>query len=428
MADGIGPAIGLPPDETVEFFRQKGFAYQSRWDELWEADHGRAFTVTKILNADLLCAVRASLDKVLSEGGTFEMWKADILPQMQAAGWYGKVEDEALTGVKYPVWVGERRLRTIYDTNLRMALAAGQWKLIQQLKYSQPYLMYVAIRDRRTRPLHRLWNGTILPVDHPWWQTHFPPCGWNCRCTFIQLSEAAMRDNGFKPSDGPPDDGPATRFRRSNGEIVSVPRGIDPGFAYNPGVAYLGSAADYATEGLEELAKINPSAARRLLDDLVASPAFETFLAAPDAAFPVMLLDDDLRDTMGATNAVVRLSPQTLEKQNRPDKHPELTVDEYRKLPAIAGAPTLVYKDRDLHIVLVQDGDRHWYKAVVKTTADRSENYLVSFTRSNLKDLTRVNRRGTLIRGQIASWLLALLLAEELDDDLEDAVIDGDVA
>ena len=23
----------------------------------------------------------------------------------------------------------------------------------------------------------RAWHGTVLPVDHPFWQTHFPPNG-----------------------------------------------------------------------------------------------------------------------------------------------------------------------------------------------------------------------------------------------------------
>ena len=43
-------------------------------------------------------------------------------------------------------------------------------------------LRYVAVLDARTRPEHRAWHGLILPIDHPLWDTHYPPNGWGCRC------------------------------------------------------------------------------------------------------------------------------------------------------------------------------------------------------------------------------------------------------
>ncbi|NTV80668.1 MAG: hypothetical protein HGA24_04505, partial [Candidatus Aminicenantes bacterium] len=50
-----------------------------------------------------------------------------------------------------------------------------------------------AILDGVTRPLHRAWNGTILPVDHAWWKTHFPPNGWRCRCTVRALDDSGQQ-------------------------------------------------------------------------------------------------------------------------------------------------------------------------------------------------------------------------------------------
>ena len=39
-----------------------------------------------------------------------------------------------------------------------------------------PYLMYDAVNDSRTRrPQHLEWDGLILPIDHPFWQTHGSP-------------------------------------------------------------------------------------------------------------------------------------------------------------------------------------------------------------------------------------------------------------
>ncbi len=69
-----------------------------------------------------------------------------------------------------------------------MSYAAGHWARFEA-KRIRPYLRYVAILDGRTRPEHALWHNVCLPVDHPWWDTHAPPCGWNCRCTLQTLTE-----------------------------------------------------------------------------------------------------------------------------------------------------------------------------------------------------------------------------------------------
>lgn len=258
MAD-IRASIGLPPDDMVEFFRSKGiYPVSARWDDVWQEEHARAFTVAKMMDRTLLERVRSSLDDVIANGGTFEQWKAGIIPQLQQAGWWDKIENRPeLTGVDYPVFVGEARLRTIYNTNLRMARAAGQWKRIQSRKAVAPYLRYSAIMDTRTRPLHREWHGTILPVDHPWWDTHFPPCGWNCRCTVMQLSERDLARQGWKVTDTPPSSR-LKSWRRSNGAVVQVPEGIDPGFAYNPGKAHLLGLAPGPIDGALSAPLIGP--------------------------------------------------------------------------------------------------------------------------------------------------------------------------
>lgn len=253
MAD-IRQAVNLAPTDTVAYFRAKDYATQAHWDELWQQEHARAFTVTKMLDGDLLAKVRASLDDVLAKGGTFEQWRDEILPTLKAHDWWGKVPgDLGSTGVDHEIFVGEGRLRTIYDTNLRTARAAGRWQRIQATKKYQPYLMYDAVRDSRTRPLHRLWGGLddgkpiILPADHPAWSVYFPPCGWGCRCGVIQMSERDLARRGLSVTT---DEeliakgwitasgqvgGKRTPYQRTDGTIEMVPAGIDPGFGYNPG-------------------------------------------------------------------------------------------------------------------------------------------------------------------------------------------------
>ncbi len=105
---------------------------------------------------------------------------------------------------------------------LPWASAYGHWARIQSTADIFPYIMYNAVRDGRTRYLHKLWNGTVLPVNSKWWDTHYPPNGWRCRCSVIQMDQSTMDKMGLRHAD--------------EGELLSQEnKGIDEGFAYNVG-------------------------------------------------------------------------------------------------------------------------------------------------------------------------------------------------
>ena len=388
----------MPPTDTVRAFEARDDLRTTvRWSEMWHDDHARAFTVAKVAKLDLLAEIQASLADMLANGGTFEQWKDGLVPYLKAQGWWGDVIDRALTGTDELVKVGPRRLRTIYDTNLRVSRAAGRWARIQELKEVRPFLRYTAVLDARTRPEHRRWHGIILPVDHSWWNTHFPPCGWRCRCIVRQLSQRELDAKGWKVSDVP-DDGPDKPFYpagRTTPEMV--PAGIAPGFAYNPGKASMAAAAAKAIRSIEAAAAVDLAAARAALDDLVASDAFLETLAEPGASFPVMVLDQQLRDAIGSEAAVVRLSSDTYAKQrgltDRSTGHTDLTTADYRLLPQIGAFPEHAFADRDQHIVLLRSIDGGLWYAVIKRTRDGRELYLQSFRRGEDSDLKRLRRR-----------------------------------
>ena len=235
----IAQASGLRPARA--YVEQ---VYGGEWEEApgapdAAAEHARSFTVAKVARLDILADIRQAMDRALAEGTTFETFRNELEPILRARGWWGReVRTDPLTGETRTVQLGSpRRLRTIFDTNLRIAVAAGKWAQIARLAHRRPWLRYIATLDDRTRPGHRRWHGTILRHDHAFWQTHFPPCGWHCRCTVPSLSDADLERFGLTPSPQPPGDWDRTRpwINRRTGTVQDVPIGIDPGFAHNPG-------------------------------------------------------------------------------------------------------------------------------------------------------------------------------------------------
>jgi SPP1 gp7 family putative phage head morphogenesis protein len=420
MADvDIRPLIGLPPADTRRAFDARGELRTTvKWHEMWESEHARAFTVAKIARLDLLDTIRNSLADILANGGTLEQWKARIIPDLQRAGWWGRIEDRELTGTSAPVFVGPRRLETIFRTNMRVSRAAGQWARIQDRKDVAPYLRYSAVMDGRTRPLHRLWHGTILPVDHEWWNAHFPPCGWNCRCTVIQLSERDLRERGWKVSKGPPPGGaPRAFWRAGSDKPERVPAGIDPGWAYNPGRASMRGVAETARATLARTAEFDLAGARAALRELLDSPSFPHALEEPGTSFPVMLLDDELRIALGAQGRVGILSAETFANQRR--QHPEIGVAEYRQLPEIGGAPDLVFRQDDQRLMFMRASDGRWMKAVVNVSGDRGALLVTSLQWATAREIQRARRRHALLFGQWVGAIAALIAAQLAEEPVE---------
>ncbi len=231
----------LAPEEAVAWFRKKGYAIGFSWRDVWKEEHAVAFTVAKAMRIDILEDIRGATDKAIAKGIAFGEFKKQLAPVLQAKGWWGRKDIvDPLDGMTKPTTLGSnRRLRTIYDTNMRMAHSAGRWERIERLADRRPYLRYIAIQDERTRQTHRAWHDTVLPADHAFWDTHYPPNGWRCRCSVQQLSDRDLKRFGHKLSKQAPDLGTRQVLDRRRGEVHTVPIGIDPGFDYNVGKARL---------------------------------------------------------------------------------------------------------------------------------------------------------------------------------------------
>lgn len=405
MTDSLGYSIFLDPVDTVRAWEARGALQPTvNWREMRHGQHAVAFTVAKIARLDLLRAVQASLDEVIRNDGTFERWQADILPELQRQGWWGAVSNRDLTGTDQPIIVNQRRLRTIYDTNVRMSMATGHWARIQRQKAVLPYLRYLPSTSERKRLLHMQWYGVILPVDHPWWQTHFPPNGWFCKCHFQQLSVGMMQRRGWvvTPDEQIPD-APSTPFTWASGAVSLVPAGIDPGFDYNPGTAHLRAVAAKATTSIRRALDAGlDQAADQTLREIVADAAFDQFLGLPDEAFPVAILDPAQQAAIAAKARIVVLPEGIYRKQlgQMPAisrGHPELTPDDYRLLPDIINRALVIAQQGNDRLIFFTDASGDLWKAVIRQDADREFPAIVSFHRSKTRKIAAETRNLTIV-------------------------------
>lgn len=221
----------LPFPEAIETLRGKLNLPTQTWTDLWEGQHARAFTVAGATREELLSDLRGAVTAALEDGETLEQFRSRFDKIVSQHGW-------SFRGGRN--W----RTRVIYETNMRTAYQAGRFQQLQAVKARRPFWLYKhSDLVTHPRPLHVAWDGLVLSADDPWWDTHYPPNGWGCRCTVRALSE---RDLARRGKDGP-DQAPPIEWedktvgvRGPNPRSVRVPQGIDPGWAYNVGKARFG--------------------------------------------------------------------------------------------------------------------------------------------------------------------------------------------
>jgi hypothetical protein len=222
----------LPFREQVDFFRQKINLPTQSWTDLWEGMHSRAFVVAGAMREDLLTDFRAAVDKAIAEGTTLREFRKDFDAIVEKHGW------------SYNGGAGWRS-RVIYETNLRMSHAAGREAQMAdpELRKRRPFGLYRHGGSEDPRPEHLALDGLVLPLDDPFWEQWTPPNGWGCKCKKFMVSQADVDRLGLTVADKAPDIPTETRTVGVNGpspRTVTVPKGIDPGFAYNPGTAAQG--------------------------------------------------------------------------------------------------------------------------------------------------------------------------------------------
>lgn len=80
-------------------------------------------------------------------------------------------------------------LRAEYDAAQAAASMAAKWEEFQE-DGDRYNLQYRTVGDGHVRPEHAALDGITLPPSDPFWQSYFPPNGWACRCSAVQVRKS----------------------------------------------------------------------------------------------------------------------------------------------------------------------------------------------------------------------------------------------
>jgi hypothetical protein len=154
--------------------------------DLAPEEYARAFTAAQTIGADVIDDLYFGLVDTVARNGSAADFSQQVVPILRAKGWLGGDQGQIAS-----------RVQLIYDTNMRLARAAGRWATYQKAKFALPYLRAFTVGDERVRHPpkskhadHRAWEGIVLPVDHHFWTIYWPPLGFRCRCDVVQMTRS----------------------------------------------------------------------------------------------------------------------------------------------------------------------------------------------------------------------------------------------
>lgn len=195
----------VPHSEAADFIRSKPAVSRAVFDQMVPEVRARTFLVTGMVPLDIAQKLRDRIAD-LPAGGDWDKIKREVAdsltpffkhPGVEKGG--GTVDsDEARAAA-------ERRAELLLRTHGYQAYAASQYNVLERQKDVFPYWRYQTAQDDRVRDSHAALEGVVLPANDPFWQTHFPPWDFNCRCTVVPLSEADAAEirgeDAQKPAD-----------------------------------------------------------------------------------------------------------------------------------------------------------------------------------------------------------------------------------
>ena len=372
------------PFSAARYLRSKKLKID---DHIEAQSHADAFVVAGVERLAVLEDIRDALAHALETGKPMRNFIKDLAPELAKKGWLGgdwsQLDHKGREVLRNKAII-PRRLRLIYDTNVRQAYHAGQWQRIEARKKSMPYLIYRLGPSIEHRAEHVKWAGITLPVDDPFWQIAAPQNGYNCKCRLDQVSPTTLDriqkqggvmersiDGGTRVS--LQTQTPTLQYKqvknKKTGKVQHLPEGIDAGFEINQGrygaIRMRQILAERANRWFETDHEARDAYLAKMSTNQHQQLAFEHFVMRAKAdenqkqpntvGYLTQQEQQVMPDAKLDEPIVVKASLVSGKKATRhASSQNNLTPEEWMQLPQIIAKPDAVYLQKDGNFLFVR--------------------------------------------------------------------------
>ena len=167
-----------PPEEARKKFQEKAALTSEVFERLSAQAKQRAFRIAGVHKARLITAVKRRIDAAMKRGKTWAEARKELVTLFDAAG------------VPKPTLA---HLRQNFVTNTQQAYNDARREVLEEERETFPYWQYLTVGNgtagyKGVRAEHAALHKLVFRADDPFWDRHYPPWGFHCRCTVIALT------------------------------------------------------------------------------------------------------------------------------------------------------------------------------------------------------------------------------------------------
>ena len=388
-------------DEAVAYFSKKKLVPSSDYREIWHLMHARSFTVARSAGFDFLGDIQGALLKATKGQSNFEIFKAEMEPLLRKKGWFQSLGMDSVGTAD--TRRRNRRLWTIYNTNMKTTVSAGRWAQAQRLQNNgvDMYFEYIQTTSENARSEHLLWVGTILPMTHTFWNKAYPPNGWGCKCSVATHTKYSLQSKKLQVTNAP-ELIEVDWLNKHTGQVQKVTRGVDPAFDYNVGFGYDKNLRSFESGRWDRAGKVLRETMLRTVFDNVLFASFITRerqnlhykKRTPNVTdtnnldyMPIGYVAKDIQTMTDVKTGLVYMSGAGAGKQRI--AHPDLKPSDYAIVQEIFNKGAMVGNtaNKNIFIGYIEKDGKGW-KAVWKTAPPyRDELWFSSLTKVQLEQI-----------------------------------------